>query len=93
MSDHQDAIPLTDTSVSEVFCTNLARIEPIGSGACVRLVFAVPEEARYRVPPVIENMIVAKLVVPVEELAAIAAALLQRRAASVPKVDRVTLNS
>jgi hypothetical protein len=39
------------------------------------------------------NYVVAKLVVSVEELAAIATGMFQRRAATVEKVDRVTLNS
>jgi hypothetical protein len=81
-----DPIGMTD-----VFCTNLAKIEPIGSGSCVRLVFAVPQGMLG--DGQIENFVVAKLVVPVEEMAAMAETLLTRRAASVPRPDRVTLNS
>ncbi len=77
--------------MADVFCTNLAKVEPIGSGCCVRLVFAVPQEMS--AVGRIENCVVAKLVVPIEELAGMAEALLMKRAASVPRIDRVTLNS
>jgi hypothetical protein len=88
MTEHQlvDMMGMTD-----IFCTTLAKVEPIGSGSCVRLVFAVPQDIDGR--GTIGLVPVVKLVVPVEELAAMAEALLMRRAASVPRVDLVRLNS
>ena len=79
-----------DPGIPDTFCTNLVKVEPIGSGVNVRLVFAVPQDCGREDP---ENVVVARLIIPAEELAAMAEALLKRRAASVPGVERRPLNS
>jgi hypothetical protein len=81
-----DPIGMTDT-----FCTNLAKVEPIGSGSCVLLVFSVPQQSFGEGR--LENDVVAKLVVPIEELAGMPEALLMKRDASMPKIGRAALNS
>lgn len=66
--------PLIDpVSISDTFCYELAKVETFGAFA--RLTFATPQNSAIREEPELERVIVAKIVVPRDSLAAMARAL------------------
>ncbi|MDP1868456.1 MAG: hypothetical protein Q8L13_19230 [Bradyrhizobium sp.] len=59
-------------AIQDAFCTALVRIERIGT--CRRLVFSVPDDSAPESP---QRLVTAKLILPAEALASIAAQLFQ----------------
>lgn len=58
--------------IQDTFCTTLVRVERLGP--CLRLVFAVPDSAPLAGDPMM--VVIGKIVVPADQIAAIAAKLL-----------------
>jgi hypothetical protein len=69
-----ESYPIQDT-----FCSALARVERIGS--CRRLIFTVPDLSDSERP---QRLLVAKLIVPAEGMAIIAAAMLAEVPEAIP---------
>jgi hypothetical protein len=69
--------------IDDVFCMECAKVERLGP--CLRLIFAVPHTETFGPG---YRIVVARLVIPEEEIAAVAAALLARPA---QKVDPASL--
>lgn len=69
MSEPSETLPLTECSTGDVFATELARVERLGS--VVRLTFAVMQSCEIAAGRLeVERFVIARMILPVEALAA-----------------------